>query len=135
MRVLASTDGVVCTDGRAGWAFIAEWDGGRIERAGALVDATSHLAEWTAISCALAWAETFLEEGATPEIYTDSALVAKGMASRRPAMTGEAAALRASCRQALARLAMRGITGRVVRVRREENAAADALARAAALSV
>lgn len=132
MRVLVSTDGYLGADGLAGWAFVAVWDEGRIEQAGALPSATSHLAEWTAVSRALAWAEGHLERGAQLELRTDSALVAKGLASRRPEMSGEAAALRAACRQALARLAQGGVKARVVRVRREENEEADGLARRAA---
>ncbi|HUR68857.1 MAG TPA: reverse transcriptase-like protein [Candidatus Thermoplasmatota archaeon] len=133
MRVLVSTDGFVADDGSAAWAFVAFADGvTTASRSGMLSRRTaSHLAEWTAMRQALAWAEESLEEGEL-ELRTDSALVAKGLASRRPEMSGEAAALRAECRQALARLAARGVTARVVRVRREENEAADGLARDAA---
>jgi ribonuclease HI len=130
--VLVATDGYVGEDGRAAaWAFVVS--GARQAReAGALPGGPSHLAEWTAVSRALAWAEARLDAGDELELRTDSALVAKGLASRRPEMSGEAAELRAACRQALARLAGRGVRARVVRVRREENEEADAEARRAA---
>lgn len=129
LAVVVHTDGFVAEDGRAGWAFVAE---GRAHDAGSLERVASHLAEWTAMSRALAWAERTLEQGETLELRTDSALVAKGLASRRPEMSGEAATLRAECRKTLARLAQRGVKAKVVRVKREDNAEADALARAAA---
>jgi hypothetical protein len=78
---------------------------------------------------ALAWAEATLAEGDALELRTDSALVAKGLASRRPAMSGEAAEARAACRQALARLGQRGVKARVQRIGREENVEADGQAR------
>ena len=130
--MLVSTDGFVSEDGHAGWAFIATRGDEHVEQAGALSEATSHLAEWTAAARALAWAEETLIDGDALELRTDSALVEKGLASRRPEMSGEAATLRAACRQALARLVAAGITARVVRVRREENVEADAAARRAA---
>lgn len=84
------------------------------------------------MSRALEWASEHLEAPQSLEIRTDAALVAKGLASRRPEMHGEAATLRAACRQTLARLAQRGVRAKVVRVPREENEEADALAREAA---
>jgi ribonuclease HI len=130
-RVLMSSDGYVGEDG-AGWAFVVRIDDAREEHGGALEATTSHLAEWTAVSRALAWAEGALEEGDALELRIDSALVAKGLASRRPEMHGEAGALRAGCRQALARLGQRGIKAQVLRVRREENDDADRAAHRAA---
>lgn len=124
------TDGYVAADGRGGWAFVVP--GGDVSEAGALTGAAPHLAEWTAMMNALRWAEETLQPGDALELVTDSALVAKGLASRRPAMSGEAATMRAHCRQALARLGERGVKARVVRVARELNEEADALARAAA---
>lgn len=133
-RVRVSTDGYVAQDGRAGWAFVAHTEEGATDtRSAALADTPSHLAEWIAVTHALAWAEETLLPEDTLELHTDSALVHKGLASRRPEMSGEAGALRAACRQALARLAARGVRTKVFRVRREENEEADALARAAAL--
>lgn len=130
--VVIMTDGFVGEDG-AGWAFVARGDGVAVTRAAALPPGTpSHLAEWAAVVAALAWAEAKVESGAEIELRTDSALVAKGLASRRPALHGEAAEVRAACRQALARLGAAGVRARVVRVRREENTEADAAARAAA---
>ena len=127
-RVIVSTDGYVGSEGAA-WAFVA----GDITRSGVLAPtAPSHVAEWAAVSAALAWAEATLEAGDSIELRTDSALVAKGLASRRPAISGEAAETRAACRQALARLAASGVQAKVVRVRREENSEADAAARGAA---
>lgn len=137
MAVVCSvaTDGFVSQDGRAGWAFIARdgATGAEMARGLGVLEATqSHAAEWVAVVRALAWAERALGDGEALELRVDSALVAKGLASRRPAMSGEAAAMRAACRQALARLSQRGIRTKVVRIRREENAEADALARGAA---
>ena len=133
-RVLVSSDGFVAEDGSAGWAFVVRIDDAREEHAGAFdAPTTSHLAEWTAVTRALSWAEGALEHGDALELRVDSALVAKGLASRRPEMSGEAGAMRAACRQALARLAQRGIRSKVVRVRREENVEADAAARRASL--
>lgn len=130
--VLVATDGFV-GGGAAGWAFVATGEAGELARAsGALPECAPHLAEWTAVAHALGWAEGALAEGDRLQLRTDSALVAKGLASRRPAMSGDAAQLRAACRQALARLAARGIRARVERVGREENTLADGLARAAA---
>lgn len=128
--VTISTDGYVGGDGAAGWAFVARRDGGAAAcLRGALPTCPSHLAEWTAVRRALEWAEEEMEDGDRLELRTDSALVAKGLASRRPGMTGEAADLRAECRKALARLARRGIRSKVVRVDRIANVEADAEAR------
>lgn len=131
-EVVLATDGYV-GDGVAGWAFVA-WgaQGPLAEEAGALAACAPHLAEWTAMERALAWAEGALVEGDGLLVRTDSALVAKGLASRRPEMSGEAALARAACRQALARMGERGVRARVERVAREENERADALAREAA---
>lgn len=134
-RYRISTDGYRAEEGArvaVGWAFVAERDGERFVGSGALPDVASHVAEWVAVSEALAWAEERLVEGDTLLVRTDSALVAKGLASRRPEMSGEAAERRAACRQALARLAQRGIKAKVERVGRSENADADAAARQAA---
>lgn len=128
------TDGYADADG-AGWAFVARGGAGaEASRAGALAACPSHLAEWTAVLRALAWAEAEapLAAGDELRLRTDSALVAKGLASRRPRMTGEAAEMRAEARRVLARLGERGVRARVERVPREENAEADGLARAAA---
>jgi ribonuclease HI len=130
--VLVYSDGYVGGDGRGGWAFVARGEGVEAREAGALVGASSHLAEWTAVARALAWCEEHLQPPQTLELRTDASLVEKGLASRRPQMSGEAAALRAGCRQALARLAERGVPARVVRVPRAENEEADAAAREAA---
>lgn len=135
MRVLVFSDAFV-GDGRAGWAFVADGlDGIPTRMSGPLPGSiSSHEAEWVAVSRALAWAEGALAPGDELELRVDSALVAKGLASRRPEMSGAAAQLRAACRQALARMGQAGIRARVVRVRREENAEADAAARAAAFT-
>lgn len=130
--VVVWSDGYVGEDGRAGWAFVARGDAIEVREAGALSGVESHLAEWSAVSRALAWAEAALAPGHALELRVDSALVAKGLASRRPAISGEAGALRAECRRALARLGARGVPARVARVPREENGEADALARNAA---
>lgn len=129
-----STDGYRSAEGVAAWAFVATTpDGARHAESGRLDgDATSHLAEWVAVHEALAWAERALDEGDVALLRTDSALVAKGLASRRPSMSGEAAERRAACRQALARLGQRGIRVRVARVGRETNVEADGEARRAA---
>ncbi|MEA3198929.1 MAG: Reverse transcriptase-like [Thermoplasmata archaeon] len=126
------TDVVVWTDGYvgevgAGWAFVAQPGG--VVRRGALPACPSHEAEWRAVREALSWAEAALAPGDALELRTDSALVAKGLASRRPAMSGEAAEARAACRQALARLGQRGVKARVQRIGREENVEADGQAR------
>jgi ribonuclease HI len=126
---VVSTDGYVGDEG-AGWAFVAR--PGDIVRRGALARCPSHEAEWRAMAEALAWAEAALAEGDELELRTDSALVAKGLASRRPAMSGVAAEARAACRQALARLAGRGVRAKVLRVDRSRNEEADGEARAAA---
>lgn len=132
-RYVVHTDGYVASDGRAAWAFVARGEDVDVRQAGALAQVGAHHAEWVAVSRALAWAEgAGLARGDTIELRTDSALVEKGLASRRPEMSGEAGALRAACRQALARLGQAGVRTRVVRVRREENEEADALAREAA---
>lgn len=121
-------DGYVGPDGRAAWAWTC---GCGAEAAGSLPARTaSHLAEWRAAAEALA--HLARHAPGEVELRVDSALVAKGLASRRPEMSGEAGEVRAACRQALARLADAGVRVRVARVRREENAEADALARAAA---
>lgn len=131
-RYVVSTDGYVGSVGAA-WAFVATAPLRRETRSGALPpDVPPHLAEWRAVHEALSWAEEHLDRGDHVELHTDSALVAKGLASRRPQVSGEAGELRAACRQALARLAKEGIRVRVSRVRREENEDADALAREAA---
>lgn len=127
--VVVWTDGYV-GDGVAGWAFVARPPG--LVRAGPLAVCPSHEAEWRAATEALAWAEQTLAPGDALELRTDSALVAKGLASRRPAMSGAAAEARAACRQALARLAQRGVRAKVSRVDRTDNAEADAAAREAA---
>lgn len=126
MRV--ACDGYVGPDGRAGWAWVCDCGA---KRGGALpLRTASHLAEWRAASEALA----HLKDHAPGDVVVqvDSALVAKGLASRTPAMSGEAAELRAACRQALARLAEQGVRVQVARVDREQNQAADALSREAA---
>jgi len=127
--VVLSTDGYVGEDG-AGWAFVAR--PGDVVRRGALPACPSHVAEWRAMREALAWAEEALQPGDSLEIRTDSALVAKGLASRRPSMSGEAAEARAACRQVLARLAQRGVRAKVLRVDRSANVEADGQARGAA---
>lgn len=129
MRI--ATDGYV-GGGTAGWAFVAAREGAESVERGALPECPSHVAEWVAMRRALEWAERALAPGDALRLQTDSALVAKGLASRRPEMGGEAAEHRAACRQALARLAERGVRARVSRVGRAENARADAEARAAA---
>lgn len=128
-RYQVNTDGYVGSAGAA-WAFVATAPMHRRARSGTLPrDVPPHLAEWHAVHAALAWAEAHLERGDEVQLHTDSALVAKGLAKRRPHVGGEAGELRAECRQALSRLAEAGIRVRVSRVRREENADADALAR------
>lgn len=125
MRVCC--DGYRAADGRAAWAFLCD-DGARAS--GELPAGTrSHLAEWHAVARAL----DHLDRHGSGEVtlQVDAALVAKGLAARRPAMSGEAAELRAACRQALARLDAKGVRVRVARVEREANREADALARAA----
>jgi ribonuclease HI len=121
-------DGHASADGKAAWAFVC---GCGTQGSGRLPDHTpSHLAEWAAVQRALAHLE-----GHGPGrvvLRVDSALVVKGLAARRPAMRGEAAEVRAACRQALARLARLGLMVDVQRVRREDNAEADAMARRAA---
>lgn len=120
-------DAFVGADGAAGWAFVVA---GGHEDFGALPRGTaSHLAEWEAAWRAISWLTDHVEGPARVALRTDSALVAKGLASRRPAMHGEAATIRAECRKALARLGERGVRVAVARVPREENAAADALSR------
>ena len=132
-RYLVSTDGYRSAAGVAAWAFVVESEGLSEARSGRIEgDATSHLAEWVAVTEALAWIETHAESGTNVELQTDSALVDKGLASRRPEMSGEAGERRAAARQTLARLAQRGIRVRVQRVPRTENTEADQAARAAA---
>lgn len=126
VRVVVSTDGYVSEAGVGGWAFVtSRGESGE----GELFNVAPHVAEWVAMSQALAWAERALTPGDDLVLRTDSALVAKGLAKRKPAMSGEAAQMRAACRQALARLGARGVRAVVERVPREENAAADALSR------
>lgn len=126
MRV--ASDGHVSADGRAAWAWVC---GCGASAAAALPRATaSHVAEWRGAAEALAHLRGHGPGEAV--LQTDSALVAKGLAARTPAMRGEAGELRAACRQLLARLAEAGLSVQVVRVDREVNAAADALARATA---
>lgn len=132
MEIEVATDGYVSEAGAAGWAFIARFPGGEARRSGALTGAPSHLAEWTAVAEALRWAEAHATMGDLLRLSTDSALVAKGLAKRRPEMSGAAGELRAEARRTLARLAERGIRARVTRVPRARNAEADALAREAA---
>lgn len=127
-RVVISTDGYVGALG-AGWAFVVHGDGHEAVQRGELPDCPSHLAEWTAVERALAWSRATLRHGDEVELRTDSALVAKGLARRTPAMAGEAAVKRAACRKALARLAEIGVQVRVVRVPRALNAEADGEAR------
>lgn len=133
-RVVISTDGYVGAQG-AGWAFVVHGEGHEAVERGSLPDCPSHLAEWCAVERALAWAEGSLGRGDELELRTDSALVAKGLARRNPAMSGEAAIKRAACRQALARLAGVGVRVRVVRVARSANAEADGEARSAGLGI
>ena len=125
--VVISTDAYVGPDGVAGWAFVSS--NGAQERGALPLGTASHLAEWQATARALAWALQNVHAPDTVELRTDSALVAKGLASRRPAMHGEAAVLRAECRRALAALGQVGVRARVERVPREQNAAADELSR------
>jgi ribonuclease HI len=127
-RVVISTDGYVGTDG-AGWAFVVHGEGHEAVERGVLPDCPSHLAEWCAVERALAWARAALAAGDDLELRTDSALVAKGLARRSPAMSGEAAVKRAGCRQTIAALAREGVKVRVVRVARAANAEADGEAR------
>lgn len=122
------TDGYVGPEG-AGWAFVARRGAVRHADRGPLAPCPSHEAEWSAVVRALAWALDALEPGDSLLFHTDSALVAKGLASRRPAMSGIAGEMRAEARRRLARLAEAGVRARVVRVPREENAEADGLAR------
>ncbi|HLE97045.1 MAG TPA: hypothetical protein VI997_06700 [Candidatus Thermoplasmatota archaeon] len=89
------------------------------------------LPEWRAVAAALLWLGSKHPRPSAVDLCTDSALVERGLASRRPAMSGEAAELRAACRQGLARLAGAGVRVRAVRVPRERNGAADAAARRA----
>lgn len=125
-RVVVSTDGFVSEAGEAGWAFVTN----RGEsNGGALSNVPPHVAEWVAMSEALAWAEATLVAGDELVLRTDSALVAKGLHKRKPAMSGDAAEMRAACRQALARLGARGVRAVVERVPRAENEQADALSR------
>jgi ribonuclease HI len=121
-------DGYVGPQGEAAWAWVCD-DGAR--GSGLLATrVASHLAEWRAAQEGIA----HLQQHAPGEVtlQVDSALVAKGLAARRPEMSGEAGEVRAACRQALARLAERGVRVRVERVPRERNTEADALARATA---
>lgn len=128
VRVVVWTDGYVGAEG-AGWGFLARRGEGAITDRGPLPPCPSHEAEWTAVLRALAWALGALEAGDELEVRTDSALVAKGLASRRPEMSGVAGEMRAQARRTLAALAERGVRSRVVRVARTENTEADGLAR------
>lgn len=134
-RLVIATDGYVASDGHGGWAFIVQGESVHHQESGALHDAPSHLAEWIAVQRALEWASAHAASGDHIDLRTDSALVAKGLASRRPSMSGEASERRAACRIALAALAGRGIRTRVQRVPRHLNAAADEAARRAAAEV
>lgn len=120
-------DGYVGPDGRAGWGWVCDCGA---QGQGALPEMPSHLAEWRA--CAEGLAHLDAHGPGEVVLQVDAALVAKGLGARRPAMSGEAAELRAACRQRLAALAAKGVPVRVERVPRESNRAADALARAAA---
>lgn len=133
-RVVVSTDGYVGVDG-AGWAFVVHGEGHETVERGSLPECPSHLAEWCAVERALEWCERALEDGDELELRTDSALVAKGLARRNPAMSGEAALKRAACRQAISRLASLGIRVQVVRVARAANAEADGEARRVGLGI
>lgn len=126
-----STDAHVGDDGDSGWAFVAHGDGLSLHENGPLPKGPSHLAEWRAMAEALRWAMDALAAGDELDLHTDSALVAKGLAARKPAMSGEAAELRAHCRMTLARLGEAGIRVRVRRIQRSANAEADQLARQA----
>jgi ribonuclease HI len=126
MRV--ASDGYVGPSGEAAWAWVCSCGA---EGAGKLPDRTaSHLAEWLAAQAALEHLAVHAPGHAALQV--DSALVAKGLAARRPEMSGEAAEVRAECRRTLARLAEAGLQVQVERVDREANAQADALARATA---
>ena len=132
-RYFVSTDGYRSSAGVASWAFVVEAEGAPASRSGRITgDATSHLAEWVAVTEALAWIEAHAQPGDVVELRTDSALVDKGLASRRPEMSGEAGERRAAARQTLARLAQQGIKVKVARVPRTDNTKADEAARAAA---
>lgn len=133
-RVVISTDGYVGPTG-AGWAFVVHGEGHETVERGSLPDCPSHLAEWCAVEQALAWCERALASGDDLELRTDSALVAKGLARRSPAMGGEAAVKRAACRQAIARLAGAGVKVKVLRVARAANAEADGEARRVGLGI
>lgn len=133
-RVVISTDGYVGPQG-AGWAFVVHGEGHEFVDRGGLPDCPSHLAEWCAVEQALAWARRFLGHGDELELRTDSALVAKGLARRNPAMSGEAAVKRAACRQAIAALARDGVKVKVLRVDRAANAEADGEARRVGLGI
>jgi ribonuclease HI len=111
--------------GRAGAAWVCDCGAQGMEALAA--STASHVAEWRA--CALALAHLRGHAPGDVALRTDSALVAKGLAARRPEMRGEAGELRARCRQELARLAERGVRVRVERVPRAANLAADALSR------
>lgn len=126
MRV--ASDAYVGPAGEAAWAWVCSCGQ---EASGRLPDRTaSHLAEWLAARAALEHLAAHAPGHAALQV--DSALVAKGLAARRPEMSGEAAEVRAACRKALARLAEEGLQVQVERVDREDNAQADALARQAA---
>lgn len=125
--LVVHVDGYVAADGIGAWAVVVD---GRPTLSGRVAGEPIHLVEWRAIAAALAW----LEVSAAPRdvrLVTDSALVERGLASRRPEMHGEAGEIRAASRQALARLAARGIRVRVQRVPREANREADGAARRA----
>lgn len=132
--MVISTDGYVGAAG-AGWAFVVHGEGHEAVERGVLPDCPSHLAEWCAVEQALAWAQRVLARGDDLELRTDSALVAKGLARRNPAMSGEAAAKRAACRQAIARLAENGVRVKVLRVARSANAEADGEARRVGMGI
>lgn len=129
MHAEISTDGRVDDEGEGTWAFVAKAPGRKATGRGTRRPCASHVAEWLAVEAALSWVDRHLAKGDSFTLRTDSALVAKGLASRLPAMSGEAAEIRAAARRKLASLAKRGITAEIVRVGREENREADRASR------
>lgn len=130
--VSVSADAYVGPEG-AGWALVVRDAAGHelLASSGPLPPSPSHLAEWRALGRALDWVAT-VEGPAEVRLLVGSALVAKGLAASKPAMSGEAVELRAEARRRLARLAARSIRVRVERIAREGNRRADELARSAA---
>lgn len=126
--LVVHVDGYVAADGIGAWAVVVD---GRPTLSGRVLGEPIHLVEWRAVAAALAWLELSAPPGDV-RIVTDSALVERGLASRRPEIHGEAGEIRAASRQALARLAARGIRVRIERVPREANREADEAARGAA---